>query len=317
MRVYLAGWQASRGPREATVTKRAGVKHRCYTFANLFKIAGFPYYIKGFEGSYQASLAAGVGILMDSGVVSYRGYLKTQERRGKSIAKLPTSDEFLQLYAGYCKRNKKDWDDFLTVDMEPEAASTLVWHEKIEALGLRPMPVFHGDTDAAWLKKYADKGYKYIGLGGSYLHRSSRPREMRFYLDSAFNIGAKYGLEFHGLGMTTPWVMMEYPFRSCDSSWWSRSAGYGSIMRFDTVRERMSIMHVSSQVCGRVDGKVGLLKQNTVAMRRLADELKEEGFDLAVLREDFTERHVYNAIAMMKLGEHASKRQKTRWETLV
>ena len=71
-------------------------------------------------------------------------------------------------------------------------------------------------------------------------------------------------------------------------------------MRFDTVRERMTILHVSSKVCGKVDGKVGLLKQNRVAMLRLEDELKEEGFELAKLRDDFTERHVYNAIAMAR-----------------
>lgn len=316
MRVYLAGWQASRGPRERQVIKRSGLKNRCFTFANLKKIPGFPYYIKGYQGTYDACREAKVGIMYDSGVVSFRGYLKKLQSSGADTSKLPTQEQFMELYIAQCQEFKEEWDFYLTLDMEPVAESTLKWHNHLEKRGLRPMPVFHGDVHIDWLKNYVDKGYKYIGLGGSYLMRSSRKRALRQYLDGVFNLGAKYGVEFHGLGITTPWAAMSYPFRSIDSSWWSRSAGYGSIMRWNPTREHMDILHISPQACqGR--GKDGAMQLNPSAWRLLAQEIEKEGFDLEILRNDFTERHSYNAIALIQMAKHATERQKTGWVSLV
>jgi hypothetical protein len=311
----LAGWQASREKRELEVIQRAGIKHRCFSFANLYKIKGFPYYISGFEGSYQQCLKNGVGIMLDSGIVSYRGYKAFAERTGKDISKLPCEEEFVELYVAYVKEHQKKWKFFVTMDLLPKAPIVWKWHKKLEAHGLRPTPVFHGDVDISYLERYVDKGYKYICIGGNTIRRSGDKRAFAHYLDSVFNFGAKHGISWHGLAMTSPWVMMTWPWYSVDSSWWSRSAGYGSIMRWNDTTERMSILHISPRI-SKAQAKDALFKANKVAMQRLKEELKEEGFDLDLLRESYVERHVYNAKTMLRLAESATKRQRGSWNLL-
>lgn len=262
--------------------------------------------------------------MMDSGIISYRGYKRAMTRKGKQkeLDKLLSEDEFVERYVKFVKKNQKDWDFCVTVDMKPVAADVLVQHKKIEAMGIRPTPVYHGDVDVEWLKRYVDLGYNFICLGGSApafgaiasVSRANK-RVRSQYLDRVFNFGAKHNIEFHGLGLTTPWSMLTFPWRSVDSSWWSRSAGYGSIMRWNGVTNRMSCLHISPRV-SNAQAKDAVFKANKVGMQRLREELKEEGFDLDLLREDFTERHVYNARTMMRLAESATKRQRGTWNLI-
>ncbi len=259
---------------------------------------------------------------MDSGIISYRGYKRSMIRQGKDISKLPDEDAFRELYVKYVKKNQQHWDFCVTMDMKPVASDVLKQHKKIESMGIRPLPVYHGDVDVEWLKKYVDMGYNYICLGGSApafggsaaISRANK-RVKGQYLDRVFNFGAKHNVEFHGLGLTSPWTMLTFPWKSVDSSWWSRSAGYGSIMRWNEVTERMSVLHISPRQ-SKAQSKDALFKANATAMQRLREELKEEGFDLDFLREDFTERHVLNCRTMMKLAESATKRQRGTWNLL-
>lgn len=317
VRIFLAGWQASREKRELEVIKRGNLKWRCFSFANLFKIKGFPYYIKGFEGSYKACVDNGVGIMMDSGIISYRGYKHTMAKKGdvKALAKLPDEETFVQWYVDWVKKNSKDWAFYVTADLKPIASDVLKWHTKLEDQGLRPVPVFHGDVGVEWLKRYVDRGYDYVCIGGSSISRSGKKRDYVQYLDGIFNFGAKHNIKYHGLAMTSPWIMMTWPWFSVDSSWWSRSAGYGSIMKFDPIAERMSILHVSPRH-SKSQLSDSHFKNNKIAMQKLREELKFEGFDLDLLRESFTERHVYNSRAMTSMAEHATKRQRGNWNLL-
>lgn len=314
MRLYLAGWQASRRARELEVIHKGGLRNRCFSFANLVKIGKFPYHIAGFEGSYQACIENKVGIMADSGVVSYRSYRAKLEKLGKDTSVIPSPEEFVELYVEWVKKNKHLWDFYVTVDMEPRASNVLKWLIRVEKMGIRPMPVFHGDTDIDWLNRYVDRGYKYIGIGGSYLARSSRPRLLRQYLDGVFNFGAKHGVKFHGLGATTPWVMLTYPWKSVDSSWWSRSAGYGSIMDWNPVTCRMSILHISPRV-SKAPGQ--RFKQNALSMEALRKHVEAQGFDFETLRNDFTARHIYNCKALYALCDTATKRHKSGFAALV
>lgn len=309
MRLYLAGWQASRRKREERVIKEGGLSHRMFSFANLQKIGKFPYFIKGFQGSYEACVENKVGIAMDSGVVSYRGYMKAQMKAGADLSKLPSVEEFIEAYVAYVKANQKHWDFYLSVDMMPQAEDAFKWHTKVEKMGINPVPVFHGDVGVEWLQRYLDKGQNYIALGGFYLIRRG-PAAKRAYMDAIFNWAAKKNARFHGLGATTPSMLLAYDYYSVDSSWWTRTAGYGSIMRFDPIKERMSILHISPRYS---NARGQEFKMNPRAMEGLRKELKEEGYDLEVLQNDFTERHIYNAKTMQVLCAAATKRHKTGW----
>lgn len=90
--------------------------------------------------------------------------------------------------------------------------------KRLEAQKLeRILPVFHLGEKYEWLKRYIDEGYNYIGLGG--VAGATGKREMEIlekYLNKCFSLGKKYGIMFHGLGMTSR-LASDYPFFSVDS----------------------------------------------------------------------------------------------------
>jgi hypothetical protein len=79
------------------------------------------------------------------------------------------------------------------------------------------VPVFHGDSSIDWIRKYHDLGHNLIAIGSHKSMRASR-KQLAEYLHEVFNLGAKLGVEFHGLAMTSPWIMLTFPWASVDSS---------------------------------------------------------------------------------------------------
>src|ERR1035438_5522922 len=90
MRIYLSGWQASNAKRELAVIRAGAMKYRCFSFASTVKIPGFPYHLPHIEGSVQACIKNGIGIMMDSGVVGFRTYKTSLKKAGKDLSKIPT-----------------------------------------------------------------------------------------------------------------------------------------------------------------------------------------------------------------------------------
>lgn len=311
--MYYSGWQASKPERELRVIKSGHLKYRCLTFAHMRKIPGFPYYLSHYQGVHDLLVKHKVGIFMDSGVVGYRSHKATLIRNGgKGLEKLVDEQTYIQMYVDFCKELSKHWDFYMTIDLERDAPSIFKRHCVIEKMGIRPVPVFHGDATVDFLKKYADMGHKLIGIASAKSIRSQQVN-LRRYFDAVFNAGAKYGLQMHGLAMTAPWLLVEYPWFSVDSSSWSRVAGYGGIMLFNAVSHRMSVQHISHR---HSTGKGSLAKLNPVIMDRVKEQVQSEGFDFEQLREDFVERHIYNAYSMNRLIKAAARKHGT-WEPLI
>lgn len=302
-RVYLAGWQGSTIERETRAIKCGAVTHRCFTYPNVHKIEGFPYFVKGIFDGYTACLKQKVGIMMDSGVFSFRGYLKSLQLKGAPTDALPTIDDYLKQYVKFCKAGKDLWDFYVTVDMRPVASENLILHAKLESMGIRPTPVFHGDDSMDYLQRYLDKGYTYVCLGSTHKVRTKITQTRKYY-DAAFDFGAKKGMRFHGLAVTKPWAMLDYPWYSVDSSSWSRAAGYGSILKFDEHTSRLSTIHVSDR-----EVTSSRLRLNKKIMQRIQTEIESEGYDFNEIQTDHTVRHIYNAFTMQKMCRVAEKRQ--------
>lgn len=217
MRVYLAGYQGSTEERESRLITSGASKNRCFSFANLEPIEGLPFMVKGIQAGYKTCVESGkIGIMMDSGVFSYRTHKARLIKNGKSIKDLPTADEYIRQYVKYCKKYSHLWSFYVTVDLRPVAAENLILHGKLEKMGVRPVPVFHGDDSIDYLKRYVDKGYDFICLGSTNSVRTGKSQFKKYY-DSVFNFGAKHKVEFHGLAQTKPWAMLDYPWRSVDS----------------------------------------------------------------------------------------------------
>jgi hypothetical protein len=304
MRWYASGWQATNKDRELAVIRGGSLKYRCFSFTMLTKLPGMgSYYVPGMEQAYQACLENNVGIMMDSGVIGYRYYkLKAAKARKEFVL---DDNAFIDAYVKYAKANRKKWDFYVTVDFAVNAQEILERQGVLEKLGIRPVPVFHGDQSVDFLKRYADKGYKLIAIGSPpVINRNLKDK--RRYLDLCFNEGEKLGLKFHGLAMTAVWQITAYAFWSIDSSSWSRAASTGCIMRFDPHTARMSVLHISDRVCKGRGMETG---QGKRLVGMLRSELKAEGYDYDELATDFVPRHVYNAASMGHLVSYANKRQ--------
>ena len=299
MNVYLAGWQSETLEREKRLLKAGVFTHRCFSFANVTEIPGFPWHLEGVEAGYKLCLKRGVGIMMDSGVFSLRTYRRYLEKKGKSTASMPDEETFIRLYVDFCKKSAANWDFCVTVDFTKVSKKNFRVHERLEAMGIRPLPVFHGDDSVDWLRRYADKGYQYVCIGNVPKTRKGQPMTRR-YLDNVFAAGARLGLEFHGLAMTSVWIMLGYPWKSVDSSSWARAAGYGCIMDWDGRTNRMSTIHVSDRGKSRIN-------DNSAAMGRVREHVTAKGYDFDLLREDHIYRHQYNASVMRDLGEFATR----------
>lgn len=314
MRIYLSGWQASTKERERAVVKAGVIDHRCFSFASIQKIPGLPYHLPHIQGSYDVCVKHKVGIMLDSGVFGYRSYKRYLEKTGKPV-KLPTEEQFVRQYVDYCLANQSKWNFCVTVDFVENAAEILKRHKQLEKMGIRPMPVFHGDSSIDYLDCYADMGYDWVAIGA--LPRfKKKPKTLRRYLETCFNRADKLGMKLHGLALTASWQMLDFPFFSVDSSSWSRVAGYGGLMRFSEETGRLSILHVST----RDAAETGSVKQNKHAMKLLERTLNDEGFDLQKLQEDFVARHVYNAKTMQQLAAFATKKHAAgggKWDLLL
>lgn len=309
MKIFLSGWQATNYEHESKLIKAGVIQHRCVSFAYVRKMEGFPYYCKGSVESYKACLEHKVGIMMDSGVFSYRALKRSLLARSKSIQGLPTEDTFMQLYVKYCKRYSHLWDFYVTVDLDLVAENNYQRHVQLEKMGIRPVPVIHGDASVAdYIKRYVDRGYPFIGVGTSPLLRTSITQKKRF-LDAVFNIGAKLGATFHGLAFTAAWIMIDYPWASVDSSSWSRAAACGSIIRFNPETRRLTTVHVSDQASSvQID--------NSATLKSIRRHIEAEGFDWKELQTSYVVRHLYNAGTMKSLVAFTERSKPSGWRDL-
>lgn len=278
----------------------------------MMKIPGLPYFLPGTEQGYQECRKRGVAIMMDSGVFSYRTHKAYLIRTGKPIDQLPTDEDYVKLYVKWCRQFHEQWAFYVTIDFAADCKANYERQLMLEKKGIRPLPVYHGDDSLDYIKKYADLGYTYMCVGAtSSMRRTVTAR--RRYLDAVFSIGAKIGMQFHGLAVTAPWAVIEFPWKSVDSSAWSRAAGYGCLLHFNPETGRMATIRISTR--GAKSGPVVLPTKGRYA-EKLTEWLAAEGYDIKELQTDHIARHEYNAFTMQKLGQASGSKQ-TYWGSLV
>ena len=165
--------------------------------------------------------------------------LYNEHVRGKSNInkyKWYYSDEFyqyLEKYALFIKDNFQI-DIFVNVDVifNPE----LTW--KIQSYfekkyNLRPMPIIHFGTSKKWLKRYMEKGYSYIGIGG--LGQGINRNAYIKWADEIFDFicdrpSRLPKIKTHGFAMTSHSLMSRYPWYSVDSTSWISYGSYGQVI---------------------------------------------------------------------------------------
>lgn len=314
-KIFLSGWQATNYARELAVIQSGYLQARCFSFAHITKIPGLPYYVPGAVAALDICIQNKIPIMFDSGVVSWRSYRATCEKQknSKALAKLCNEQEFIQLYVDHIKTNCHNYELYMTIDLERVAKNIFERHFKIEAMGIKPVPVFHGDSTVDWIKKYADKGHDLIAIASWRTLRNGR-EQFRRYMDAVFGVSEKLKIRIHGLAFTALYQLFEFPFWSVDSSSWSRVAGYGGIMLFDPDKCRLSNINISDRATA---GSENLHKLNPKAMESVKEHVTADGFDFETLRTDFVQRHIFNARAMHLMAQAAEKRHRTgNWNLL-
>jgi hypothetical protein len=312
MKFYAAGWQSGTLEREKRLFDAGVFKYRCFSFANIVTIPGLPWHLPGIEAGYKFCLKKGIGIMLDSGVYSLRTYRAYLERKGKSTSSMPDDRDYVRMYVDFCKRYEGRIDFAVTVDFTCDCTPNFKTHARLEKMGLRSMPVYHGDDNTDYIRRYADKGYDYIAIGNPTGAERKRGTKLRRCLDAVFNLGEKLNLGFHGLAMTAPWIMLDYPWRSIDSSSWARVAGFGSILGWDERTRRLSTLHISER-----QSNGSLMHGNGRALDSVRRHVEAEGYDFNLLRKDNILRTQWNAAEMNKLADFAGRRRRTKWRLLV
>jgi len=302
--MYLSGGFNLSPAQELDMLKRTKYKHRCISAA--FVIPENLHYSKREAQKMELNEKKHTKIMLDSGAASLHTLLLATSRRGHvDMARQALSVEALQkeMYERYISfvkeklKHKKIWF-YVTLDFKKHQPTIFKMQKKFIKDGLCPAPVFHGDAGVEWLKKYADLGITYMCLG-SIQTRKIQSR-LRKYFDIVFNEGEKLGLQFHGLGFSSPALFLDYPFKSMDTAAWTKVAAYGSVV-VPSESCALKPIHISSERTSSLSHTFN--KMPAVFKKKLVDYIHKYGFDFKLARTSAAERGMWNAYVYSHLGK--------------
>ena len=209
-------------------------------------------------------------------------------------------------YCDYIKRNediieKRDGTLLASVlDGIGDPLKTWQNQQRMETLGVRPLPCFHYGEDEHYLEWYV-ANYDYITIGG--MVPISKP-QLKLWLDKIWERylidgSGRPKLRVHGFGLTTVSLMERYPWYSVDSSSWVQIARVGGMLLLPDAK----VINVSGQSPQRrVEGQH--IDTLTQPMREaLEAKLRACGVDTQRMRETYLSRWTYNIWAFDQLGK--------------
>lgn len=316
--IYLSGRFSVDAKIEKAWLKRTGCKHRCFSYAFVHK-EGALMYNKRVEAALHVCEKAKINIMMDSGAHTLIVMQKASKKRGEAAKRRQAFDieakrkHLFTEYCKYVKANSTKWAWYVTLDFKQDQKIIYAMQQAFAKEGLSPVPVYHGDSSLDWLRKHQDMGHNFICIGGAHLHPGKKGLD--YYLDKVFNYGAKHGLEYHGLALTSLDIIMSWPFRSVDSSTWSRTAAFGMIVMPDVRRRKLFNIHVSDR---NTSNPVTHHNMTTVQKEALSELMKNHGFDLSAMHTSVDLRHDWNGWVMSNLDQFGViQTKKKTWGTLL
>lgn len=295
--VYLGNNQTHSTELEEEFVRCTGARYRCFSFVYLSPKA--IYWCPRTLESYRYNITQNSHIMLDSGAFSFHQFVAKQRDQGK-VERL--KDETVQLYVDFCRKEAENCDFVVTFDYRKECP--LIWEmtKYLESQGIKPVPVYHGDSPVEWLKKYLDAGYQRVSLGVLAATRKN-PKNLKFYLDQCFRIIEPYKVKVHGLAMTSLSTMFGYPWTSVDSSSWTKVACKGGIFTLDKNRGSVPSTHISL-TGGLKSSTKSASSLSPSALKSLRDYTEELGWDFDLLRRSLTYRSCFNGWIFAHLNEY-------------
>lgn len=298
--------------------------YKCWSHA--FIEQGGLHYMKSMEDMMNMDIEHGVGIMMDSGAFSFHQMTKKKKTKsGKtSYQKVDDKtllDETVRRYVKFIQRRGEEFDFFVNFDYVKDSKTVWDMQKRLEKMGIRPMPMYHGDSSIEWFRRYLEEGYDYIGLGSLKQPRSSW-RAAQQFIDDVFNEIEKFEVRgrkiwMHGFGRTSYALMWGWPWGSVDSSTWARVGGHGRILI--PTSKKITMIHVSNRGTTSGHGTHGLEK---TSLKHIEKFVEARGFDLGKLRESKHQRDLFNGFIFSHINDFKQaylerRGEKTKWETLL
>lgn len=172
-------------------------------------------------------------IFLDSGAHSiYEQVVKKEGGRDYNYTDSEKFWDYVDRYAEFVKKIEEAVEVYVNVDVIFDADRSWKVQKYLESEHkLNPIPVFHYGEDIKWFKKYMDD-YEYFGIGGlgQEISKSSYYRYadelFRYIYDSRTK---SLNHMIHGFAMTSPELVLRYPWSTVDSTTWVKFAAYGVI----------------------------------------------------------------------------------------
>jgi len=169
--------------------------------------------------------------------------------------------------------------------------------------GIKPIHVFHQGESFKWLDKMVEH-VDYIGISPA----NDLPTiQKRRWIDSVFDYLVKNGIKVrtHGFAVTSPSMMRDYPWTSCDSSTWRVLAGMGGI--YYPVGGFKNADYSKQPLMIHMGRKRDLSPGEE---KRLKAMLEADGYQWEKVIEDANVRAAINARYFLGLEEYINKQRK-------
>lgn len=282
--LYFSGFRhyADENIREKEIHDLTGWDARCLSYAYCGE--GSDLYMKIAAETLAYCQNNGIRVLLDSGAFSFRDTLASDD--------LDLVDRFATTYAKWVSTRRDAFDFYVNLDYVRDASACWKMQMLLERKGLRPVPVFHGDSSLDWMQRYIDRGHKLIGLGtlGS---GWSTTVKYKFY-DRCFNLCERQGVSLHGFAVTGS-SMFRFPWYSVDSASWLKAAVFGAIILCDPVREQVTTWKISDAPTKRGGTTPGVIQRLEGSAREaVIEKLEAQGYTWDRLVSSSWERSRFN-----------------------
>lgn len=155
------------------------------------------------------------------------------DRKGDDFSFIETEEykQYMDDYIAFVRENKQHINTYVNLDVINNPKATWRNQMYMEERGIKPVPVFHFGSDLKWLKRYLDRGYDHIAIGGMVPNKASVliPALDEIWGDLLTDKGGMPLVKVHGFAATSPRLIKRYPWYSVDSTSWLKMAAYGKI----------------------------------------------------------------------------------------
>jgi hypothetical protein len=206
-----------------------------------------------------------------------------------------TQNEVLDIdkYIEYIEENEDVFDKYFNLDVIGDGDKSFANYLYMRAAGLRPIPVWHAETDPKFLTEYLALS-DYVAIGAISVMSNERTIASldsiwRDYLtdDDGFPI-----CKVHGFGLTSILIMHRYPWYSVDSTSWVQFGRYGVVLIPQTrsgnwvYNENPHIVCVSGRSPRRGDHGKHIQTFPEVKQKKFIDYIEHMGFKLGLSQVD-------------------------------